>query len=59
MRKWEGTHFECVCLQEVEITFLEGLRKENAANQIKKKSQVMWEFRVEWERESAYKRKMW
>ncbi len=39
--------------------FLEGPRKENAANQIKKKSQVIWDFRVEWEIESEYKRKMW
>lgn len=36
--KRKRTHTECVCLLEVEITFLEGLRKENAANQIKKKS---------------------
>lgn len=27
-----GRGFECVCLQEVEIMFLERLRKENAAN---------------------------
>lgn len=49
--KRKGTNTECVCLLGVEITFLEGLRKENAVNQIKKKSQAMWELRAEWERE--------
>lgn len=39
---------EWVCLHEVEITFFfEGSRQENA-NQIKKKSQALWEFRAEW-----------
>lgn len=58
-RGWKK--LERVCLQEVEITFFEGSKQENATNQITKKSQALWEFRAEWrdgERGEGIKREL-